>query len=103
MPKQTSTEQYDLVLERGVAQSSKRKWKDYRGSQTSWYYFGLVGQIGFSIALPIAGGAIGGSYIDSRVGTYPRWTLGLLGLGILISFVTFYQTITTVLKSSKGR
>lgn len=103
MPKRTSTEQYDLVLERGVAQSSKRKSKDNRGSQTSWYYFGVVGQIGFSIALPIAGGALGGSYLDSRYGSYPRWTLGLLSLGIVISFITFYQTIKTVLKNSKGR
>lgn len=103
MPKRTSTEQYDLVLNGGRAQTHSRTSKDNRGPQTSWYYFGVVGQIGFSIALPIAGGAILGSYLDDRVGSYPRWTVGLLGLGIVISFITFYQTVKAVLKSSKGR
>lgn len=97
MPKKKSTEQYDLVLNGGVKQTSTRKLSKNGGLKTSWYYFGVVGQIGFSIALPIAGGAIAGSFIDQHYQTYPRWTLGLLGLGIVISFVTFYQAIKMIL------
>lgn len=99
MPKIKSTEQIDLVLERGIAQTSKRKSPKGRGSKSSWYYFGIVGQIGFGIALPIVGGAIGGSLIDQRFQTYPRWTLGLLALGVLVSFLSFYQTIKQILES----
>ncbi|OGG13101.1 hypothetical protein A2875_00155 [Candidatus Gottesmanbacteria bacterium RIFCSPHIGHO2_01_FULL_46_14] len=92
------TEKFNLVLEDGIAGTHPRTSQKSRGTSSSWYYFGLVGQIGFSIAVPIAGGAIGGSFIDQYFHTYPRWTLGLLMLGVVVSVVTFYQTIKTLLK-----
>src|SRR3990172_6055117 len=90
-------DQYDLVIDRGAIDARTRKTQDRGTSRNSWYYFGVVGQIGFSIALPIAGGAIGGSLLDRHFGSYPRLTLGLLTLGTIISFITFYQTIKTLL------
>jgi len=97
MPKKKAPQQYDLVLDKGGKQTSTRSLVQSRGPKTSWYYFGIVGQIGFSIALPIAGGAIAGSFIDQYYQTYPRWTLALLMLGVVLSFVTFYQVIKTLL------
>lgn len=91
------TQAIDLVLGEGGSVEKPRRQKPETAS-TSWYYFGIVGQIGFSIALPIAGGAIGGSFVDRYFATYPRWTLGLLGLGVAVSFLTFYQTIRTLLQ-----
>lgn len=92
------TEKFDLVLKDGSMGTHPRESQKRRGTSSSWYYFGVVGQIGFSIALPIAGGAIAGSFIDQHFGTYPRWTLGLLTFGIVLSCVTFYQTIKTLLR-----
>jgi len=90
-------EQYDLEIGSGGTEARTRTTKNRGKSKTSWYYFGVVGQIGFSIALPLAGGAIGGSFLDRYFASYPRFTLGLLALGIVISFLTFYQTIKTLL------
>ncbi len=102
---ETQKERFDLIFEKsGIAARPKREKSRFsKGGSESWYYLGLVGQIGFSIAIPIAGGALLGSFIDRQWGTYPRATLGLLLFGVVISFVTFYQTIQTVLKSTKGK
>lgn len=51
----------------------------------TWLYLGLVGDMGFAIALPIAGGAFLGSYLDRKLSTYPKATLLLIVVGILIS------------------
>lgn len=64
----------------------------------SWYYFGLAGEIGFGIALPIAGGAILGSYIDRQLSSYPRYTIILLFAGIVLSMINFVVIIRTILK-----
>jgi len=63
-----------------------------------WYYLGMFGQIGFTIALPIAGGAIFGKMADGAWNTYPRWTLTGLGAGITISLVSFIVSIKSVLR-----
>jgi len=76
----------------------KRKTK---GMVNSWYYFGLSGQIGFAIALPIAGGALIGSYIDDRFQTYPQYTVMLLFVGIILSMVNFVVTVQSILKRQK--
>ena len=39
--------------------------------------------IGWEIALPIVGGPLLGFFIDRQLGTSPRWTLILLGVGVL--------------------
>lgn len=39
--------------------------------------------IGWEIAIPIIGGALLGFMIDHRYVTSPRWTLALLGVGLL--------------------
>ncbi len=39
--------------------------------------------IGWEIALPIVGGPLLGFFLDRRLDTSPRWTLILLGMGLL--------------------
>lgn len=39
--------------------------------------------IGWEIAIPIVGGPLLGHFIDQRFATNPRWTLILLGVGLL--------------------
>ncbi|MDP1722921.1 MAG: AtpZ/AtpI family protein [Candidatus Gottesmanbacteria bacterium] len=68
------------------------------GSDAPWYYLGLIGEIGFAIAVPIAGGAILGVVIDKAWGTTPKATLSLLFLGVVISFINLFKTVETVTK-----
>jgi len=39
--------------------------------------------IGWEIAIPIVGGPLLGFFLDRRLNTSPRWTLILLGVGVL--------------------
>lgn len=86
-------EQYDITLKDGFGGAKSRLKRKRKDSDTTWYYLGLVGQIGYVVALPIAGGAILGSLIDHTI-------LGL-GIGILVSVVGFVRVIEKILKIQK--
>jgi len=66
--------------------------------QDMWFYLGFVGEIGFAIALPIAGGALIGGYIDRHMSTYPKATLLLLLIGAIISILGFIRTIQVLME-----
>ena len=63
-----------------------------------WYYLGFIGEIGFAISLPIAGGALAGVIIDRTWETSPIATLSLLFLGVIISFFNLFKTVETITK-----
>jgi ATP synthase protein I len=75
--------------------------KEKKSTDTGWYYLGMFGQIGFSIALPIAGCAILGKMADAFWMSSPKWTLIGLGIGITVSVVTFIHTVKSVVEDSK--
>ncbi|MFH0750024.1 MAG: AtpZ/AtpI family protein [Candidatus Gottesmanbacteria bacterium] len=76
----------------------KRKRFKQKGSL---FYIGYVGQIGLVIALPIAGGAGIGSYLDTKWGTYPKMTMSGLLIGIVISVINFIAVIKEIIANSK--
>lgn len=76
----------------------KRLKQKRSGSNAPWYYLGLIGEIGFAIAIPIAGGAILGVVVDRAWGTTPIATLSLLFLGVVISFMNLFKTVETITK-----
>lgn len=49
--------------------------------------------LGFSIALPIAGGAVLGFVVDNKFNSHPKATLSLLFTGIFIAAGAVYQVI----------
>jgi len=94
-------EQYTMLLDKGeqsvIVSGHKKKQQK---KQDAWYYLGFVGQIGYAIALPVAGGALLGAYIDRVRSTYPQATLFLLFIGFVISFLGFVRTIQDIIKKS---
>lgn len=59
-----------------------------------WYYYlGSIGQIGFTISLPIVLGAFAGNYLDRKYGLFPKATIGLIFAGIVISFFGFIKQV----------
>ena len=77
------------------SETSKKKRSEITAP---WYYLGLIGEIGFAIVLPIAGGALIGVVIDRTWGMTPKATLSLLFLGVIISFYTLLKTVETITK-----
>lgn len=94
-------EQYTITLSEGLNRVKNRVRKQRNASDGTWYYLGLVGQIGFSIALPIAGGAIAGSLIDGKFGWYPRATILGLGAGFVLSAIGFVRVVLKILRKQK--
>lgn len=60
----------------------------------------LVTELGLSISLPIAGGAILGQYLDNKFGTSPRITLSLIFFGLFIGSANIYFIIKENSKST---
>jgi len=78
-------------------ESNRIKVSDSTDSLSSWTYLGHVGQIGFAMAIPIAGGVLCGSWIDTKYGTYPKATLSLLFTGVVLSFVGLIRTVQDII------
>ena len=67
----------------------------------AWFYLEFAGYLGFTIAMPIAGGALIGNVLDRKWSTYPHATLSLLLVGVVISLLSFIRTVTDIVKRKK--
>ncbi len=50
----------------------------------------MASELGFSISLPIAGGALLGQFLDNKFHTLPKMTLSLLFFGLFIGAANIY-------------
>lgn len=82
-------------------QESKVKQKQITGNSTM-YYLGFVGELGFAISLPIVLCTLVGKYLDSCWNMYPKMTLSLLIVGCVISIINFIEIIKTIVRKSKN-
>lgn len=55
--------------------------------------FSLASELGFSISLPLVGGAFLGRYLDSRLNSSPKITLSLIFFGLLLGMMNIYMII----------
>lgn len=58
-----------------------------------WFALGIIGQVGFIIAVPVAILAYFGAKIDKLYHTTPLFILSGMGLSILISSMAIYYKI----------
>jgi predicted F0F1-ATPase subunit len=61
--------------------------------RTFWRSLGVLGMVGWPIAIASAGGALLGHYLDIHLGTGVRFTLMLLTAGALIGSYTAWRII----------
>ena len=78
----------DKLLEEKEEEAPKKNDDSDRGKFLAM--ISLASELGFSISLPIAGGAILGQFLDSRLHTNPRMTLSLIFFGLIISGVNIF-------------
>jgi predicted F0F1-ATPase subunit len=92
-------EQYTLLLTPESNKiSQRRKQTKTSKSNSSWFYLGLVGNIGYTVALPIVAGALLGSFIDNKLSWYPKATLSGILVGTILSVLGFIQTIRDIIR-----
>lgn len=60
-------------------------------------------EIGFSVSLPIAAGAIIGAYLDTMLGSSPKLTLSLLFSGVFIGGINIYRVIRDAEKDEQNK
>lgn len=60
-------------------------------------------QLGFSVALPIAGGALLGTYLDKLLGMSPRMTLSLIFIGAILGATNIYFLFADSEKEEKKK
>ncbi|MBI2616981.1 AtpZ/AtpI family protein [Candidatus Gottesmanbacteria bacterium] len=68
-----------------------KKYKKARGDTN--HILSLAGSVGFSMSVPLVGGAIIGSIVDRRLQTSPRMTLFFLFLGLFIGGYSIYKIL----------
>ena len=67
-----------------VGAKATRKLKARRGSHGVWFGLGMMGLIGWSVAIPTLLGAALGHWLDTRHAGRHAWTLALLVAGLAI-------------------
>lgn len=66
-----------------VSKKEQRKLKALRNKNSVWFGLGLMGMVGWSVAVPALAGAALGLWLDEWYPQSFSWTLTLLLLGIV--------------------
>lgn len=67
-----------------VGKKAARKLKARRNAQGVWFGLGMMGLIGWSVAIPTLLGAVLGLWLDKQNPGQHSWTLALLVAGLAI-------------------
>jgi ATP synthase protein I len=91
--KKTTTEQ-DRAFHQQVNAKVVRKLKAQRKvNKTVWSGLGMMGLVGWSVAMPTLLGAALGIWIDKNYPSSHSWTLALLMLGLTLGCVNAWRWV----------
>jgi ATP synthase protein I len=76
------------IVEEKKLKEQKKEEKDRLISM-----FSLASELGFSISLPLVGGAFLGRYLDDKLHTSPKITLSLIFFGLVLGMMNIYMII----------
>ena len=83
-----------------IVEEEKRELTEIKEKQREKFFrsLGLATELGFLIAIPLAGGVFLGVWLDNTFSTHPKFTLSLLGAGVVIAFVNLSFLLSEFLK-----
>jgi len=82
------------TLAESVGKKAARKVKARRrGTQSVWFGLGMMGLVGWSVAVPAMLGAALGIWLDEHDPGGRSWTLALLTLGLVIGCLNAWHWI----------
>jgi len=82
-------------LSREVGAKAARKLKAQRHvTHTVWFGLGMMGLIGWSVAIPTVLGAALGVWLDNRYPGSHSWTLMLLVIGLIVGCLNAWHWVT---------
>ena len=80
-------------MRRAVKRDFSRHARREDGHRSFWQSLGVLGMVGWPIALASVGGALAGRYLDDRFGTGVQFTLMLLTAGAIIGSYTAWRAL----------
>lgn len=85
----------ETTLARQVGTKAARKLKAQRHvTRTIWFGLGMMGLIGWSVAIPTLLGATLGLWLDKEYPGIHSWTLTLLFIGLIIGCLNAWHWVT---------
>lgn len=77
-----------------VRRDSVRLARREKGHRSFWRSLGVLGMVGWPIALGSVGGTFCGLYLDERLDSGVRYTLILMTAGVMIGSFAAWKTVT---------
>lgn len=85
---------YRTSLSHLIGVGERRKLKaQRRTSRSIWFGLGMLGLVGWSVALPTLLGVALGIWIDNHYPSQHSWTLMLLVIGLLLGCLTAWHWV----------
>lgn len=69
---------------RAVGDKAERKRRARSGHDDVWFWLGMFGLVGWSVAIPTVAGVFLGRWLDERLSDPVSWTLTFLLLGVVV-------------------
>jgi ATP synthase protein I len=84
----------DEHFRRLVAEKEQRKIRARRkGDRGPWFWLGMFGLVGWSVAIPMLVGTFLGAWLDRRFPGRISWTLTLLFVGTVVGCMTAWYWV----------
>lgn len=81
------------AFSREVAAKAARKIRARNSNQGAWFGLGMMGLIGWSVAVPTLLGTALGIWLDNRYPGVHSWTLTLLVIGLVIGCLNAWHWV----------
>lgn len=95
---------FELLLsgDTRIKKETAKANQEQKARNSTVYYLGYVGELGFAISIPIVLCIFIGKYLDNAWNMYPKMTVSLLVVGCIISVINFIEVIKTIIKKSSN-
>lgn len=95
-------ERQEHELTEQIARKAKRRLDARRHDASAvWFWLGMFGLVGWSVAVPTVIGTAIGVWIDQRIPGDPSWTLTLMLVGVAVGIVVAWRWVRE--ESGHGR
>jgi ATP synthase protein I len=92
-PKKTVKKPIKLTLSQQIGIKAQRKVNARSHGDTMWFGLGMMGLIGWSVAIPTVLGIVLGMWLDKHYSDERSWTLALLLAGLVFGCFTAWSWV----------
>lgn len=87
---QETAEEYRRRFEGQIARKASRRLRARRRPDSPWFWLGMLGLIGWSVAVPTLLGVALGLWLDEVIPAGFSWTLSMLVVGLALGILNVW-------------